>query len=276
MPKTEHSASEPAADPASRDRWWGPFDLEAGDAARWRIGPLELWARRREHEWRLAVRRHPEDDLDDWELALPLDGGELPDAGEVTRFAMAKTAGRLSLQPMAGDRTIVTRPEVPLHLLGGEEVSLYVSTPLWIRLSVDPGDRTLCGLPTVRLQDTWLGSSTLDGELCYGSRTAARLHRENLPSRAHRALTEVVLRNPSSTELLIERLGLPVTHLPLYWSAELGFCTPRITIEQGDPSELARVKLGERAPVQGAERVAEPRTRSSRNLIVRALGGLLG
>lgn len=277
MARTDRAQNDSEASGAAPpDRWWGSFDLEPGEAGRWRIGPLELWARRRAQEWRLATRHHAEEDREDWELSLPLDGDQLPDAGEVSRFAMANTTSRLELRPALGDRTIVTRPLVPLHLLGGEEVTLFVSTPLWIRISTDPGDRGFADICTVRLQDTWLGTSTLDGELCYGSKTAARLHEENLPRRAHRAITEVVLKNPSSSELLIERLGLPVSHLPLYWSAERGFCTPRIIIEQGDPAELAQVKLGDRAPIEPAERISEARTRSSRNLIVRALGGLLG
>lgn len=258
------------------DRWWGSFELETGQAARWRIGPLELWIRRREREWRLVTRHHAEQETEDWDLTLPVDGEELPDLDEVIRFAARKTAPGVEIQPALGDRSIVTHPVNPFHVLAGEEVTLFVSTPLWIRVRAGSGRRVLTEIPVVRTKDTWLGTTTLDGELCYASRTAARLHEENLPQRPHRAITEVILRNPSESELLVDRLGLPVVHLPLYWSAERGFCTPRITLEQGEPTELANVKIGERAPAAGAERVAEARTRVTRNVFVRALGGLLG
>lgn len=259
----------------STDRWWGIFKFEEDSGGRWRIGPLELWIRRRRQEWRIAVDRPSEEEREDWEIGFPVSPEEIPDLDELTRFATGATAPALELDPVLADRTLVTRPTTPLHLLPGRPVSLFVSTPVWIRILVGEGSTVLTEIPTTRPPDTWFGPTTTEGELCYGSRTAARLQEDELPHRAHRAITEVLLRNPDSSDLLLERLGLPLPHLPLYWHPDRGFHTPKLTVEPGAPGELARVKIGDRPPFGEAETVSPARMAGPRNLLVRALGGLL-
>ncbi|MDX1631448.1 MAG: hypothetical protein R3234_06285 [Thermoanaerobaculia bacterium] len=260
---------------AEAGRWWGVFELGEGSVGYWRIGPLDLWIRRRQREWRIAAERQAEEGREGWELALSAAEEEVPELEEVTRFATGATTPTLELAPILADRTLVTRPAIPLHLLPGQPVSLFVSSPLWIRIVAGGGSLPLTEVPTTRPPDTWFGPTTTEGELCYGSRTSARLQEEELPHRAHRAITEVRLRNPGSTDLLLERLGLPLPHLPLYWHRDRGFGTPRITVEQETPEELARVKIGDRAPFEEAELVSPARTAGPKNLLVRALGGLL-
>src|SRR6185503_10789096 len=50
----DHSSAFPVVTPR---RWWGEFALAEGQHARWRIGPLTLWLRRRPNEWWIAAER---------------------------------------------------------------------------------------------------------------------------------------------------------------------------------------------------------------------------
>ena len=146
--------------------------------------------------------------------------GEIERTPEVMareRFACGATEDAIELLPVLADRPVVSRPDVPLHLLGGAAIGLYVSTPIWVRLKT--GTRVLLEVPSRAMKNTWFGDHG-SGELCYGSRTRARMRLGELPIRSHRAVTRVELRNRSSRTLDLERLNLPVPQLRLFASAE--------------------------------------------------------
>jgi hypothetical protein len=118
----------------------------------------------------------------------------------------------------------------------------------------------------------------MTGELCYASRTNARLHLANLPPRPHRATTRVTLRNGADSELVLERLALPVPHLSLHAGAEARLWTPSVTVERDRDGGLAEVRLEATPPAEAgaSELVAPAREADSRNVLVRALEALLG
>lgn len=258
-------------------RWWGEFEIPPGFAGRWRIGPLTLWAERREQEWRLAHREDREASDGLLEVCCPCPPEEPGDAAEVVRVAMQQVDGRLKLTPSLADRSIVARPETPFRLPAGSEISLYVSTPVWARVEVPEPPAVLFDLPTTRPSDTWFGPSTLVGELCYAIRTAARLELANLPPLPERAITEVRLRNLAET-VQVERLNLPVPHFTLFADARGGLWTQGMLLERKPDGKLGEVRFDDTPPPAAGpcERVAEPRTSDRRPSLIRALTGFLG
>jgi hypothetical protein len=75
-------------------------------------------------------------------------------------------------------------------------------------------------LPVQQLSDTWMGSLTGDGSLCYGSLTHARLDKALLANLPFRALTPISVNNQSSENFTLERLSIPAPYLSLYEGQE--------------------------------------------------------
>src|SRR5690606_13684881 len=115
-----------------------------------------------------------------------------------------------------------------------EEVTIFVSTPLWLNLTVGPEFTRLLSMPILRLSDSWFGVDPTEGELCYAARSKAKLRFEDLSLIQYRAVTKIILCNSSSQQMFLERIKVPVHNLSLYRSKEDGLLTETITIVKDD------------------------------------------
>lgn len=116
--------------------WWGEFSLNIGQSQQWQIGPLNLIVRRLSGEWQIAHERRDEsgDNGVSWQTK---DTDQLPESlDNNSRYVFRDSTGRLSIIPLLADRPVISRPLTPFNLAAGEEVTLYVSTPLWLELAV--------------------------------------------------------------------------------------------------------------------------------------------
>lgn len=259
--------------------WWGTFELSEGAVGCWRVGPLAFCAKRLAQEWRLAYHRYE----DEAPTAVNVPCGseetdEIVAAGSLLRAASRQLGEAMVVTPALADRPVVARPEPTLKILAGAEIELYVSTPVWLQIYVKGIEEALLDVPSQRPSDTWLGASTRAGELCYAIRTKARLDLENLPLRAYRAITKILLRNRAADTLILERLSLPFPHLSIYRDRHGYLWTQRLTVARSKTGSLAEVHLGEGPPreAEEAEVVAGPRDEPSKNVLNRALGALFG
>lgn len=268
----------------SKQVWWGSFRLADGQAGRWLVGPMTMWIFHDPHEWRIYTFQEHDPLVDAAGLTLPVDAAEAEAFLEVedpifsvSRFSFRQTDETLSVQPALADREVVVRPETPLYILAGEAVTLYVSTPLWMRLDVGAPLRLLQEIPTYRPSDTWFGPSTREGELCYASRSSGCLKLEDLPLRLHRAVTPVFIHNRAGDALLLDRLKLPVQYLSLYRAANNFLWTQAVTLHREASGDLAALRLGEQAPPEAVDAtlLRGPRQESKPNVIVRTFGSLL-
>ncbi|MFC1665246.1 hypothetical protein ACFL17_06415, partial [Pseudomonadota bacterium] len=156
--------------------WWGDYQLELGQTARWCVGPFLMAVTRGRNEWRIQTKEASDEHSvpSGWEVCLQ---SEMLDQGAyLERHLFDLTTPALLIRPSLADRSVVTRPESPLHLHRGEEVRLYISTPLWITARVSESSDALLDTPLQPPSDTWFGSSTWEGELCYATHTRARLN----------------------------------------------------------------------------------------------------
>ncbi len=261
----------------TENAWWGRHRLAEGGTLRWRIGPLTLWLQRLALEWRVAYARNAGADEAVVEAARAVPAEDQPDSDGIQRYMFRHTGENLHVLPALADRPVVTRPVSPVHIPAGEDVTFFVSSPLWLRVCVHDPERLLFELPVQTPSETWFGPSTLQGEICYASETSCRLSWQELPLRPHRAVTPVVIRNRGGDALLLERLNLPVNYLSLFAEPGGGLWTQTVTMER-EGEALASVDIAKAAPshVAAAELLAGPRRQLEKNVFNRALNALFG
>ncbi len=264
---------------AATVEWWGRRRVPVGSSGRWRIGPLTLWIQRLDGEWRVAYDRG--DDPQDVSLQeeIPAEAGDLLLKDGVTRYVVAGKSEEVVLSAALADRSVVTSSEKPLSVPPGEQVSVYVSSPLWVVVETGKPARPLCELPAFRPSDTWFGPNTIDGELCYASRTFHRLRLDDVPVRPHRATTTVKIKNSARSMLSLERMQVPVMNLALYRASDGRLWTEDVVFERSDDNDFVALRLGGRGKPGavgpgGAKLIAGPRVQPSGNVVVRAFSSL--
>lgn len=258
-------------------QWWGEFIFAENTMGRWHVGPLVLWVQRLAREWRIAWRAGEElmQPRASVELGLPVSLPE-PDM-HVHRFSFRETGKPLRLVPALADRPVVVRPEMPLHIPSGEEITLFVSTTLWVRVFVGHVAEPLVEMPTLRPSDTWFGVNTREGELCYASRTLAQLRMEDLVPRPHRAITPVHIHNHAAGPLQVDRLSVPVPLLELHATPQGHFWTQPVILERRAHGDDAGLRLGGLdISATGMRTVSGPRRVEEDMTVLRALSRFFG
>lgn len=264
--------------------WHGIHEVPEDRMITVTVGPLELSIARRPGEWRLGWYRNGHKDGDSGSdlpsASVVRDPGPIVDpesAFTVERFLTHSDQEMIRLRPLLADRPMVARPELPLMVPAGEEVDVFVSTPVWVRGELPDPDRILFEIPTTRPSDTWFGPDTRRGVVAYASQTAARLKIDSLPPMPHRAITPLRIRNQASSLLSLERVSVPAHNLRLYadkdgglWTASLavirdGLSSPQVEISNEPPNEATEAVL-----------VAEPREVTGRSVLSRAFHVLVG
>jgi hypothetical protein len=253
--------------------WWGNFHIPKGTQTRWRIGPMTMWIERLAYEWRVA--RELVDVANNARVEIEPEAAyvDLLQRGDLSRFGVDIGLDRIHIKPRLADRPVVCSPERAVFIPARQSVTVYVGSPLWAQLAVgERGDVVLHEFPIHRPSDTWFGPSTMDGELCYASRTAARLRLDEVSALPHRALTAVSIENHADTPLPLEKLKLPVQYLSLFVDGAGYLWTEDIELVRFETEDLAPLALGKGPPrvAPGAPRLSRPRLAVSGNLFVRA------
>ena len=261
--------------------WWGTFEIPEGRAGRFRIGPIDMWAERRRVEWRIAFERGNDPNDSALDIQVPCQPIDLIAMNDVFRYAIGDGEDRLTVSAKLPDRAMVTRPEKPVVIPPGEEMIVFVTSPLWIGLASGnaPG-KPLLEVPIQRPSDTWFGPTNLEGELCYASRGFWRTELEELAFRPHRAVTRMRIQNEAPRPLHAERLNLPVVRLRLWCSRQGRLWTDDVTFVREEEDEYATLRLDSKSHTNfvadGAKLLAEPRLPTSSNVVLRAFNSLFG
>lgn len=257
--------------------WWGRFRLNIEQSKQWSIGALSLIIHRLNNEWQIAFEH-----LDDCEknnnICTSLDTDLLPESlKNNSRYVLSDTSGILNITPLLADRQIISRPVTPFNLAAGEEVTLYISSSIWLEISIgETPKKTLMSIPVQRLSDTWFGSSTLEGELCYASNTHCRMNLDELPYRAHRAITPVLICNQANTTLVIERINLPAPFLNLFNDRDNQLWTPKVTLVREKDGDMASLKIETNAPDEANEaiKIGTPHKKMNNGALFRAFNAV--
>lgn len=258
------------------DSWWRSYQLEIGSCRQIQVGPINIYVCCYSNEWLLAYVREDEQETEDRKWLMQAVEG-IPDSiSKVFRYVFRATTGVMTLSPKLADRSVISRPRTPFNLIAGEEVIVYVSSPVWILLSVGEAKKRLEEIGVQRPSDTWFGPSTLEGELCYASSTHCRMEMDELSAKPYRAITPVHIRNQANSTLAIERLLVPSVHLSLYETSSGQLWTPRIHLTRHEDGEMAALKIDKKPPVEakGAKLVSSPRQPGAEGMLVRAFNAV--
>ncbi len=249
-------------------KWWG--DTEVDQAMSCHVGPLLIDIRRLRGEWRIAWNHLGSDETSQATTPepFPLTGAQ------TARFATSdNTDRRVSILPAMAPRPVIARPLASFSVLGGEEVALWVSLPVWVqvRFKGATSGKPVLDLPVTLPSDTWFGPSTAVGELCFATRTRAFRDPSDLVVRPHRVSTCVEIFNRGRDPLSIERLSVPAPHLSIMLDEDTGgLVTEPVRLEHDEGGQFANftVKSG------AGTLIAPPRHKTERNVMIRAFSSI--
>ena len=262
-------------------QWWGDYNLELERWTEWQIGPLTLFAQVKRGERLFGWKAANDPFQDTLSIAVPCSETPDPEDYKFSRYAVGNINSPLALQPRLGDRPFIVRPDSELFLLPAQTAVLFVSTVVWVATFLDDGSDEACVLleiPARRPSDTWFGPSTLEGELCYASRTSARTDLDSIGPRPHRAITPVEIKNLGSDSLPIDQLRVPVPALSLYHDRNdrLWTDTVRFVREEGERAASMTVPEASAHLPEGRTLLAPPRAPVEAGTIVEAFSRFLG
>lgn len=241
-------------------KWWGTFDIAENQQRFWEIGPLLLGIERQKHEWRIASNSSDDSGKSDIMVAAEECPGFAKENLEFRRFIFQRTDSKITLTPIIADRSQVSHAEIPFYLSPDQHVTIYVSSPLWVRIETGKTKAILEDIPTLRQSDTWHGPNTREGELCYSSQTFCRTDLEDLPVRANRILTPVKIYNHAKYSLLIEQLSIPLPYLSVFIDANGYFWTEEIIVKnEPDHSHSIQQSTGAPSIAPNSTLISEPR-----------------
>ncbi len=256
-------------------QWWGTFEIPIGGAGSFRIGPCTLELERLPGELCVATHDSGNDDDDELEIAIPAASvANLAEREHVRRCALADDVTELTISAQLADEAVVASPRKPVSIPATGAITMYIGSPVWLRLEAGKFGHPLLDLPLHQPPKTWFGPSARHGELCYASRTHSRLRLDDLSVRPHRAITCVEVKNRAQTPFVLDVLKLPVPYLGLYRAENGALWTQDVVLERDD-REFSPLEIRSGAPrhADNAVRESEPR-RSSNNLMVRAFSSL--
>lgn len=184
------------------------------------------------------------------------------------RIAMEQMTSQIKLTPALADRPIVVRPFSPLTIPADNHITLYVSTPLWIRIELSA--HTHKELPVQQLSDTWMGGLTGNGELCYGSHTHARLDKALLEKLPYRALTPVSIHNKGGEDCKLERLSIPTPYLSLF-DGDDQLTTEPLSITMDSEKLQGVVNIGK---VEDRDLISAPRKSADKGILINTWANL--
>lgn len=234
-------------------RWWGNFRVEDGQSRFWRIGNVVICVDRVTNEWHIA--------------SCPVGNiTDLPDNEDTSNFVIPfeklnfktftfHTQAEIELKPVLANLPLASKLERPLYIPGGEDILLYVSSPVWVRVQTGRAKIILDEVPTFILSDTWFGPNTIEGELCYAGHTHCSPHLKDVPSGPDRIISPMLIKNHAKQPLKLESVIVPLPDLSVYSDKENFLWTeqiyvykeedegPEVEVAKGPPKDLDEITL---------------------------------
>lgn len=236
------------------------LDMHDGDVFHLRYGPLDLYLEKIDNEIRMRWMT-----TNDWMDAsfhyqFPFQGMFPETLLTEKRFAYAGKTANLNVVPCLGEKAFVAKPDKTFMILPGEKATIYLSTPMNVKIIDANNNRVISEIPVIHRNQTWFGETPTYGQLCFFTQIRAALVEDNLPFRPHRAMTHVVVDNRSKQVIPIERLKIPVNFLTLYQDDRGLFVTSSLYVKCDVKGRLKDVKIY--PPIEGHNslyRLLEPR-----------------
>lgn len=268
--------SELTGNPGST-RWYGDFQVAEGFTRLWAVGPMRLRVHHGHNEWRLLREQDPDPWLERFELDYSDDPALVPDGDKLQRVVLGTPDSKVHVELRTADRPVVSRPVSPLSIPGKESARVYVSTPVWVRVTLGESHHLMLEQPSYRLSDTWFGPNNMEGEICYATRSRFRLALSEQVRSPSRIITPVQIRNQADDPLVLDRLNVPMPWLPLYGDGEGHLWTPEVGLIRREDGDLAELRFKDQPPREcgGATRLSPARHTGRQHTVFRAFTDLL-
>jgi len=249
--------------PTREDRWWQTMTLELNQGVWFHFTQRSMGVLRLAQYWQFHA--DPEDPQSE-----PLTPTDIQittsDATSFTadncqlRVFFELSPDTITFRPALPDRDIIAKPVTPLMLLPGSSVTFYVSLPLWFLAETQQQKKTmtLIDWPIFRPSDTWFGSNTQTGRLAYASLTEARVNTQDLPQRAHRAITPLHLHHHGNEPIPISNFAIPASRLSVFTDDAGKLWTEEITMTLHDDGKAMMVNI-EQDQSPGKTLISTPR-----------------
>jgi len=258
-----------------KEPWWGTQTVPEKSSFLLNSATFFLAIEHKAKEWCIHVKRDTSLDVELVDNKFNKLIGEFSpvNSGDLSRHIVNGDSDTLEIKPSLADRNVVCRAKSPITILPRSSITLYLSTPLWLTIGLqEPSFTLLKEVATQRLSDTWFGSSTMEGELCYASQTIGRLEAENLPFRTQRAITPLFIENQADNDLVFERVALPVPSLSLFNTKNGQLYTQNVSLIRENDGDFAKLKLG--APPADSDLVNGPRVVFNHGQLIRAFSAI--
>lgn len=253
--------------------WWGRVTLPTYYSLQLDMGSLMLAVQHKKSEWYIYYQQETEIDINKNKLLKAIGQFSPCNYQEKVRFIVNDDVDVIEIMPALADRAVVCRPSTVIDIAPGAQTVLYITTPVWLTISLlRPNLTLLKEIASQRLSDTWFGHSTMEGELCYASTTSGRVDLEKLPHRIQRVTTALIIKNLADTNLVFERVSIPVPLLSIFSNKMGQLWTESVTLTREDDGELARLKIG-RSPSE-AQLVTKPRVKNNQHELFRAFSAI--
>jgi hypothetical protein len=183
-----------------------------------------------------------------------------------------------TLTPVLPPRPVIVKPAMPLQVLPGGHLDLFVSVPVWVRISLkdEASEKTVDLLeePTVVLSNSWFGLP-VDGELCFALKTSARRRLEDLRPDVYRAVCPLTIRNETEKTFGFDRLCIRVQYLGLYAGESHPWTNHGTLLYRGDETvDGVRFDPGAPAFDQASRLLSSPRETPRRGGVQRAFDSI--
>ncbi len=236
-------------------RWWGTYQVEDGQSKFWRIGNVVVCVDRVTNEWHIAscpvgnISDLPDQDSDDpHNFKIPFDKLNF-------KTFTFHTQAEIELKPVLANLPLASKLERPIYIPGGEDILLYISSPVWVRVQTGTTNIILDEIPTLVLSDTWFGPNTREGELCYAGHTHCSPHLKDIPSGSDRIISPMLIKNHARELLKLENISVPLPYLSVYsdkdnflWTEQLNVYReedtgPEVKVAKGPPKAIEDLTL---------------------------------
>lgn len=257
------------------NKWWGTFTLNEGECFGWSLADFEFYIQRNAYQLQIAQAFLQNAIASN--NVLPKKLNQIPStAASSYFFNSSKAATHITLIPILANRSQVSRPEIPFYIAAHEQIVLYISSPVWVRISSGKSLRILQEIPSKLLSDTWFGEDTLEGELCYSNTTKCAIELADVAMNSSLVFTEVTISNNRSENLLVQRIKLPLPLLSVFANAEGNLWTEKITIEAlADHKMITTIEKSAPKFVEPYKLLSNPRINMKSNKILDFLSQIL-
>lgn len=247
---------------------WRTYPLPTDGIIAFRFGPLRLTVQAVLGELRRYIERDPSEQI----ICRVEPEADAVPAVVPDRFAGFDLPRTLQPVPAMPDRSLVVRPDNPVHILPGETAEFFVGVPLYIAIQVEGRhSHRLPPVPTTPLAPAWSGDPT-SGELCHVIPTKARRRLSDVVVRGWRAVCPLQIVNRRPEILPASRFIIQSAHLSIHEGRTHLWTTP-VRIEAEPGSQDITVHYDEKPPAHEPvlRQLAPAREPVRRSLLTRGL-----